>query len=158
MSGVHKINFKHLSVSLAISLGVGLLSGLLSMGGTEKFEMLSKPPLTPPGAVFPIVWTILFTLMGISAYLVFEENPRILSPALIVYAIQLAVNFVWPLLFFNRQAFLTAFLVIIALWLLIIIMIRQFYKVNKTATLLQIPYLIWVTFAAYLNFGVYLIN
>ncbi len=158
MSGVHRINVKHLSVSLAISLGVGILSGLLSMGGMDKFDKLAKPPLTPPGVVFPIVWFILFTLMGISAYLVFEENPRILSTGLIVYAIQLAVNFVWPLFFFNMQMYLTAFFIIIALWLLIIVMIKQFYKVNKTAGLLQIPYLLWVTFAAYLNFGVYLLN
>lgn len=158
MSGVHKINIKHLLISLAISLGAGALSGLLSMGGMEKFEMLEKPPLTPPGVLFPIVWTILFALMGISAYLVYEENPRVLSLALLVYAVQLAVNFMWPLFFFNRQEFLQAFFIIIALWLLIIVMIKQFYKVNKTAALLQIPYLIWVTFAAYLNFGVYLLN
>lgn len=158
MSGIHRINFKHLAISLAISLGVGALSGLLTMGGMKKFESVAKPPLTPPDVVFPIVWTILFILMGISAYLVYEENPRIFSGALAVYAIQLAVNFVWPLVFFNLQFFLLAFFIIIALWLLIIVMIKQFYGVNKTAALLQIPYLLWVTFAAYLNFGVYLLN
>lgn len=158
MSSVHKINIKHLLISLAISLGTGALSGLLTMGGMKKFEMIAKPPLTPPDAVFPVVWTILFALMGISAYLVYEENPHILSSALVVYAIQLAVNFVWPLFFFNQQKFLPAFFIIIGLWLLIIVMIKQFYKVNRTAALLQIPYLIWVTFAAYLNFGVYLLN
>ncbi len=158
MSGVHRINIKHLAVSLAISLGVGALSGLLSMGGMKKFESVAKPPLTPPDVVFPIVWTILFALMGISAYLIYEENPRILSGALTVYAIQLAVNFIWPLFFFNLQMYLVAFLIIIALWLLIIVMIKRFYAVNKTAALLQIPYLLWVTFAAYLNFGVYLLN
>lgn len=158
MSTVHKINVKHLLVSLAISIGVGVLSGLLTMSGMETFESIAKPPLTPPGAVFPIVWFILYTLMGISSYLVYESNPRILSPALIVYAVQLAVNFTWPLIFFNRQAFLMSFIIIIALWILIIIMIVQFFKVSKTAAYLQIPYLLWVTFAAYLNFGVYLLN
>lgn len=158
MSSVHKIYYKQLIISLAISLGTGFLSGLVSMMGMENFENANKPPLTPPNYLFPIVWTILFILMGISAYIVFRSDELAKSNALIVYGIQLLVNFFWPIFFFNMSAYLFSFIWIIVLWLLIIIMIKMFYQINKTAALLQIPYLLWVTFAAYLNFCVYLLN
>lgn len=158
MSSVHKINYKQLAISLAISLGMGFLSGLVSMMGMENFENANKPPLTPPNYLFPIVWTILFILMGISAYIVFKSDELAKSNALIVYGIQLLVNFFWPIFFFNMSAYLFSFIWIIVLWLLIILMIKMFYPISKTAALLQIPYLLWVTFAAYLNFGVYLLN
>ncbi len=158
MSSVHKINYKQLAISLAISLGMGFLSGLVSMMGMENFENANKPPLTPPNYLFPIVWTILFILMGISAYIVFRSDELAKSNALIVYGIQLLVNFFWPIFFFNMSAYLFSFIWIIVLWLLIILMIKMFYQISKTAALLQIPYLLWVTFAAYLNFGVYLLN
>lgn len=158
MPSVHKINLKHLAISLAISLGVGILSGISTMGSMENFEKISKPPLTPPGIVFPIVWFILFTLMGISSYIIYESDSQNSKNALTVYGIQLVVNFIWPLLFFNMQAYLFSFIWILLLWILIIIMIVQFYKISKPAALLQIPYLLWVTFATYLNFGVFLLN
>lgn len=158
MPSVHKINLKHLAISLAISLGVGILSGISTMGSMENFEKISKPPLTPPGIVFPIVWFILFTLMGISSYIIYESDSPNSKNALTVYGIQLVVNFIWPLLFFNMQAYLFSFIWILLLWILIIIMIVQFYKISKPAALLQIPYLLWVTFATYLNFGVFLLN
>ncbi len=158
MSSVHKIYYKQLIISLAISLGTGFLSGLVSMMGMENFENANKPPLTPPNYLFPIVWTILFILMGISAYIIFKSDELAKSNALIVYGIQLLVNFFWPIFFFNMSAYLFSFIWIIVLWLLIIIMIKMFYQISKTAALLQIPYLLWVTFAAYLNFGVYLLN
>ena len=158
MPSVHRINLKHLATSLAISLGTGILSGILTMGSMESFDQISKPTLTPPGIVFPIVWFILYTLMGISSYIIYESDSPYRKSALTVYAIQLVVNFIWPLLFFNLQAYLFSFIWILLLWILIIGMIVQFYKVSKPAALLQIPYLLWVTFAAYLNLGVYLLN
>ncbi|MEE0913781.1 MAG: TspO/MBR family protein [Ruminococcus sp.] len=158
MLSVHRLNLKHFVTSLAISLGTGILSGILTMGAMESFEKAVKPPLTPPSFLFPIVWFILFALMGISAYIVYESDSPYRKSALTIYIIQLAVNFIWPLLFFNMQAYLFSFIWILLLWVLIIIMIAQFYKVSKPAALLQIPYLLWVTFAAYLNFGVYLLN
>lgn len=158
MSSIHKINYKQLASSLAISLGTGILSGLITMMGMENFENASKPPLTPPNYLFPIVWTILFILMGISAYFIFRNDELEKTNAMIVYGVQLLVNFFWPIFFFNFSAYLFSFIWIIILWLLIILMIKMFYPISKTAALLQIPYLLWVTFAAYLNFGVYYLN
>lgn len=158
MCSVKKINIKHLLISLAISLGVGMLSGLLTMGAMDSFEKIIKPSLTPPGIVFPFVWAVLYILMGISAYIIYESDSPNKKKALTIYAIQLAANFVWPLLFFNAQAYLASFLLILFLWLAIILMISNFYKINKCAAYLQIPYLLWVTFAAYLNFAIFLLN
>ncbi len=158
MLSVHKINLKNLIISLAISLGTGILSGFLSMGGMDSFDQAIKPPLTPPDIVFPIVWTILFTLMGISSYIIWESDSPNRKNALIIYGVQLVVNFIWPILFFNFQAYTISFIWIIILWLLIIAMIVSFYQISKPAALLQIPYLLWVTFAAYLNLGVAILN
>lgn len=158
MSSVCKINIKKLAKCLGISLGVGALSALFTMFGMDSFEKAVKPPLTPPSFLFPIVWTILFILMGISSYIVCNSDSENRTTALSVYGIQLAVNFFWPIFFFNLEAYLFSFIWIILLWILIIVMIVQFNKVSKVAALLQIPYLLWVTFAAYLNFGIYLLN
>ena len=158
MSSVCKINIKKLAKCLGISLGVGALSALFTMFGMDSFEKAVKPPLTPPSFLFPIVWTILFILMGISSYIVCNSDSENRTTALSVYGIQLAVNFFWPIFFFNLEAYLFSFIWIILLWILIIVMIVQFNEVSKVAALLQIPYLLWVTFAAYLNFGIYLLN
>lgn len=158
MLSVHRIDLKKLAISLAISLGVGIVSGILTMMGMESFKQAVKPPLTPPDIVFPIVWTILFTLMGISAYIVRQSDSENRRKALAVYGIQLVVNFFWPIFFFNLQAYLFSFIWIILLWVLIIVMIYEFSKISKVAAWLQVPYLLWVTFAAYLNFGVFLLN
>lgn len=158
MSSVCKINIKKLAKCLGISLGIGALSALFTMFGMDSFEKAVKPPLTPPSFLFPIVWTILFILMGISSYIVCNSDSENRTTALSVYGIQLAVNFFWPIFFFNLEAYLFSFIWIILLWILIIVMIVQFNKVSKVAALLQIPYLLWVTFAAYLNFGIYLLN
>ena len=158
MSSVHKINLKQLAISLAVSLGTGFLSGLVTMLGMENFKKANKPPLTPPDFVFPIVWTLLFILMGISAYMIYRSDKQGKTQALIAYGIQLLVNFFWPIFFFHFSAYLLSSIWILLLWLLIILMIKLFYPICKTAALLQIPYLLWVIFAAYLNFGVYLLN
>lgn len=158
MSGVHKINIKHLITSLAISLGIGVISAIITTSGMESFNKATKPPLTPPGFLFPVVWTILFILMGISAYIIYESDSKHKSPALTVYATQLAVNFMWPIFFFFMQKYLLSFIWIVLLWALIIIMITLFAQINKLSAWLQVPYLLWVTFASYLTFGVYLLN
>jgi tryptophan-rich sensory protein len=158
MSTVHKINWKQLLISIGIALGIGGLSALVTMNSMENYETMIKPPLSPPAFLFPIVWTILFTLMGISSYLIFNSDDNRKSFALFIYGAQLAVNFFWPIFFFNFSAYLLSFIWILLLWLLIILMIKLFYPINKVAALLQIPYLLWVTFAAYLNFGVFILN
>lgn len=146
------------AVSIAVALGVGSLSALATSGGMDIYSSVEAPPLSPPSIVFPIVWTILFTLMGISSARVFIVNDYKWNNALTVYVIQLAVNFLWSIIFFNMRAFLFAFIWLILLWILIIVMIRGFYKYDKIATYLQIPYLLWVTFAGYLNVGIYWLN
>ena len=146
------------AASIAVALGVGSLSALLTSGSMDIYSSVETPPLSPPSIVFPIVWTILFTLMGISAARVFIANDYKWNSALTVYVIQLAVNFFWSIIFFNMRAFLFAFIWLILLWVLIIVMIKGFYKYDKAAAILQIPYLLWVTFAGYLNFGIYLLN
>ena len=147
-------------VFILISLGVGVLAALLSSGGTQLYNgSLVKPPLSPPAVVFPIVWTVLYTLMGISAARIWlspESAER--RRGLNIYIAQLIVNFFWSLIFFNAQAFGFAFFWLLLLWVLILWMILSFYKTDKLAALLQIPYLLWVSFAGYLNFMIWQLN
>lgn len=144
---------------LLITGAGGGFSALLTNMGMESYKAAEKPPLTPPDIVFPIVWSILFTLMAISAARVWlTDNSRMRNRSMIIYALQLAFNFVWSLLFFNLEAYGFAFLWLIALWALILIMILQFYKSDRLAGLLQIPYLLWVSFAGYLNYMVWMLN
>lgn len=140
-------------VSVAAALAVGILSAVFTMGNMNVYDGLVKPPFAPPGILFPIVWTILFVLMGISSGMVYLHGG-----GLGVYAIQLAVNFLWSIIFFNAKAYLLAFIWLIVLWILIIVMITKFFKVSKIAAYLQIPYLLWVTFAGVLTFAIYYLN
>ena len=153
-----KINYKELILNLLTVYIVAGLSAFLTMNSMKNYAALNQPPLSPPGWVFPIVWTILFTLMGISAYLVFQSLSNRKDFPFTIYALQLVFNFFWPLIFFNSKQFLFALIWLIVLWFLILIMIIAFYRHNKLAAYLQIPYLVWVTFAAYLNAGVWLLN
>ena len=149
-----KINWKKLLICLAIPLAVGGLGALLS-GGMRDYGAMVKPPLSPPGWVFPVVWSILYLLMGYASYRVLETGN---TKSLILYGLQLLANFIWPLLFFGGGWFLLSFFWLIVLWVLIYLTIRAFSKVDETAGNLLIPYILWVTFAAYLNFGIYLLN
>ncbi len=155
-----KTKTKQLIIAIAIPLIVGALSAWLTMGSMEDFRALNQPPLSPPNWLFPVVWTILYTLMGIASYLVYrnDENPALRKNALTVYAIQLAFNFLWSIVFFNFGWYLFAFIWLIALWILIFINIKQFYQLSKPAAYMLVPYIIWVSFALYLNFGIYLLN
>ena len=155
-----KIDLKKLLVALAVPLAVGGLSALLSRVATERFDSLEKPPLAPPSWVFPVVWTVLFVLMGIASYLVAVEKAeeKQKKAALTVYGIQLAFNFAWTLIFFNAGAYLFAFVWLIILWLLIITTVYLFSKIRFAAGLLLFPYALWVAFAGYLNFSIYLLN
>jgi tryptophan-rich sensory protein len=160
MQLVHNINYKKLAISCGISLGVGALSSIISMFGKDNFEKVVKPPLNPPDWLFPIVWTILFILMGISSYLIYvsnneEENK---TKALSIYGAQLLVNFFWPILFFNFSAYLFSSIWILLLLGLIVAMIVSFYKIDKVAGILQVPYLIWVAFATYLTIAICVLN
>jgi len=152
---------KPYAVSVAIALAVGGLAALLTMDSMNIYETINKPPLSPPSILFPIVWTVLYILMGVSAAIVYTRGDGIngtAQNALSVYALQLAVNFLWSIVFFNLQAFGLAFVVLLVLWLLIILMIYKFYAVSPLAAYLQIPYLLWVTFAGYLNLMIVILN
>ncbi len=155
-----KIQWKLLIVCIAIPLAVGAVSAFLSGGGMEVFESVVKPPLSPPGWLFPVVWTILYTLMGISSYLILtsEAEEELIQNALSTYAYQLVVNFLWPTFFFSFRWFFIAFLWLVLLVLLVISMIRQFYEIRKSAAYLNVPYLIWLLFAGYLNFAIWWLN
>jgi len=141
-------------LSILITLLVGLIAGFLTMNSMGIYSTINRPPLSPPSWLFPVVWTILYTLMGISvARYIIKTNivPRI-------YVLQLIVNFLWPFIFFNLEAYLLSFIWLLLLIVLAILMIVEFYRVDKLAGILQIPYLIWLLFAAYLNFAIYLLN
>lgn len=154
-----KPKLKRLIICLVIPLAVGGASALLS-GGMSDFDQLRQPPLSPPGWLFPIVWTILYLAMGYASYRVLESDvpQQKKQNALTLYGIQLFFNFLWPLVFFRLELYLTAFLVLVVLWLLILLTIRSFSRIDDTASDLLLPYLLWVTFAGYLNLGVFILN
>ena len=145
-------------IALLIPLVGGFLSGLVSMSGIKEFNSLIKPILAPPGFIFPIVWTILYVLMGVGSYLVYKESDYRSSCCLKIYAINLFVNFLWSPIFFGLNLRLFALIWIILLDIVVGYMFYCFLKVNKKAAYLQIPYMVWCLFATYLNLAYYLLN
>ena len=144
--------------AIAIPLLVGVLSGFLTKGAMELFQGMTKPPLSPPGWLFPVVWSILYILMGISSFLIYRSDSENKEEALSLYLYQLLVNFLWPVFFFSFGWYFFSLLWLLLLWFLVVKMISVFYKISPAAALLNIPYLLWLTFAAYLNAGVWLLN
>lgn len=145
--------------SILIALAVGGLSALLTRNSMDVYETINRPMLAPPMILFPIVWSVLFILMGISSAMIYNERGSAdVSGALKTYGFQLIINFFWSLIFFNMQAYLFAFIWLIVLWIAILVMIVQFCKIKPLAAYLQIPYLLWVAFAGYLTLMIYLLN
>ena len=155
-----KIRWKALIIALAIPLGVGVLAGLCSRGGMAAFAALQKPPLTPPGWVFPIVWTALYIAMGIASYLIATSGAQRESVrmALGAYGVSLAFNALWPVLFFALGQHLLAFIDLIMLWLMLRYTLLQYSLVRRTAAHWLFPTLLWTTFAGSLNLGIWLLN
>lgn len=153
-------NWKIYALWITLTLAVGGLSALLTMENTMAFQdQVAQPPLSPPAWLFPVVWTVLYVLMGISAARVsLTEVSAQRDGALRLYGVQLGFNFFWSILFFNMASYGLALLWLLVLWVLILAMILSFRRLDKWAGYLQIPYLVWVTFAAYLNFGVWRLN
>ena len=155
-----KKNTKLLFVCIAIPLAVGAVAAFLTKNGMEVFLNVNKPPFSPPAWLFPVVWTILYILMGISSYLILasggEKND--IKEALRIYGYQLAVNFLWPTFFFNFGWYFFSFLWLLLLWVLVFVMILRFKEFSKTAGYLNVPYLLWLSFAAYLNFFIWVLN
>lgn len=154
-----KPNVKKLLIYLAVPLAVGGLAALLS-GGMSDYKELNQPPFSPPGWIFPIVWSILYLLMGYASYRIATTDaatqPK--QQALTFYGVQLFFNFLWPIVFFGFHAYLPAFIVLLVLWILVVITMWKFDGLDTLAGTLLLPYLLWITFAGYLNLGVYLLN
>lgn len=155
-----KTDWKRLLLCLAIPLGVGGLAALLTGSSMADYSSMNQPPLAPPGWLFPVVWTALYLMMGYASYRILTsggEKAQV-RKALMLYGAQLAVNFLWPLVFFGLQLYLGAFFVLLLLWLLVALTIGAFARLDDTAADLLLPYILWVTYAAYLNVGAYLLN
>ena len=154
-----KRNTKHLLIALAIPLAAGGLGTLLS-GGMDTYSTLRQPPLSPPGWIFPIVWSILYLMMGYASYRIWtaQTEPEQARRVLLFYAIQLFLNFLWPIFFFGFGWYWAAFILLLALWVFVYFTMHLFGLIDDTSENLLLPYLLWVTFAGYLNLGVALLN
>lgn len=144
-------------ISLFVPLAAGGVSALLTRNGMESFKALEKPPLSPPGWLFPVAWTLLYILMGVACYLVWTA-PKKQPNALLYYGIQIFFNFFWSIIFFNSKNYLFAFIWLVLLFAAVLITTVKFYRTKHPAGCLMLPYILWVTFAGYLNLGVYILN
>ena len=148
-------------VALIIPLGTGILSAILTRGNMNLYEQVKTPPLSPPPILFPIVWTALYALMGVSSGLVYRDLARDGKngrQGLLFYGLSLIFNFFWSIFFFNMRAYLFSFVWLLCLLALIVLTILRYRKVSAPAAYLQIPYALWVAFAGYLNIGIWLLN
>ena len=150
--------YKYIILNIAISLGIGVAIALSTMNSMNLYQKINRPKIAPPGFIFPIVWSVLYVMIGLSSYLIHRSNNNNKESALILYYFQLVLNFVWPITFFNYQNFLLALAILLALNISVIILIRLFYKIRPIAAYLLLPYLGWIIFALYLNFWIFLRN
>lgn len=153
----NKIRPGLLALCIAIPLCIGGISSMLTKEMMKDYASMIKPPLSPPGWLFPIVWTILYILMGIASYMVINSGADhdLIVKAMIFYGIQLVLNFFWSILFFTYSLYLWAFIELIAMWITIIISTVMFFRTDIKAGILMIPYILWSSFAAYLNYASY---
>ncbi len=149
-----KFSLTDLLTSIIIAELVGTVSAVISGNFSVFYSQIIQPPFSPPAKVFPIVWTVLYMLMGISAYIIKTKKPDSLK----IYIIQLAVNFSWSIIFFRLKLFGLSAIVAIALFILVEIMVIRFFKISKLASLLNVPYLLWSAFAAYLAVAICFLN
>lgn len=152
-----KIDVKKLIFYILITLIIGSLPAFF-INISAKYKPLIKPPLSPPGILFPIVWSILFILMGISIYRIMMSNDAKKSEARLIYFIQLIINALWTPIFFGFNQYFLGFLWVLMLIILVVTMLLIFYKIDKISAYLNIPYFIWLLFACYLSFGIYVLN
>ena len=150
--------YKYIILNITISLGIGALSALLTMNSMDLYKKINTPKIAPPSIVFPIVWTILYILIGLASYLIHREKNNNKESALILYYFLLILNFSWPIVFFNYQNFLLALAILLALNISTVFLIYLFYKIKHSAAYLLLPYFIWIMFALYLNFWIFLHN
>ena len=161
-----KFNIVKLIIAILIPLLVGGLSAFITKDAMMVFDNIKKPPLAPPGIVFPIAWSILYILMGIASYLIYNlDEDKLIAlqvvlrkNTLIIYVVQLVFNFFWSIIFFKFAMYKFAFAWLVILWVLVLMFIRNAMKLNKVAAYLMIPYLFWMTFAGYLNIMIAILN
>lgn len=147
-------------ICVAIPVCVGLVSGFLTKNNMVVFDRINKPPLTPPSMVFPIAWAILYVMMGVASYFAITncaDGSQKLT-MLVPYAAQLILNFAWSLIFFNAEAYGVAFVCLVFMQILIIRTAIYYLSVSKLAFFMMLPYIVWVTFAGYLNLGIIVLN
>ena len=156
----NKFDFIGLIKNILIPLGGGLMVVFITRDSMRVFESVKKSILTPPAIVFPIVWSVLYFLMGIAAYRIYMNNKANKKDynGYFYYLVQLLVNFLWSIVFFNFRLYGISFILIIILLILIIITTIKFFKVDKIAAILMTPYILWVSFASYLTFYIWMFN
>lgn len=156
----NKINFGDIIISILIALGGGLVTGFFISSSSKQYLNLDKPWYFPPSWIFPVVWTILYILMALAAYRIYQykKQGEYINGALNFYIIQLALNFLWSFIFFEANLYGLAFVELVILWAFIIITTIKFFKIDKISGILLIPYLLWVTYAGYLNFIIWTLN
>lgn len=152
------IDYKKLLKYIIITILIGTIPSVFVFKSMSIYSNLNKPPLSPPGFIFPIVWTILYILMGISFYKIMNDEGKYKEEAKLIYYIQLVTNALWTPIFFGFKQYFLAFTWLLMLLVFVIFMVTIFYKINKKSAYLQIPYIIWLLVALYLNFGIFILN
>ena len=152
------LDIKKLLFYIITTILIGVIPSIFVFKSMNIYNSLNRPPLSPPSIVFPIAWTILYILMGISIYIIMQSKRKLKKNARLIYYIQLATNALWTPIFFGFKEYFLAFLWILMLIVFVITMILTFYKISKKAAYIQIPYLLCLLFASYLNFGVFVLN
>lgn len=155
---IYKLKWKELSLSIVVNMMIAFITIFMTRHHMLIYTQVNKPFLAPSKEYFPLIWCILYILMAISAYLIYHTNDYMKMSALYMYITQLLVNFGWPILFFNFNQYFLSFLILLLLWIMVIIMVAAFSSIHKFAAWLQIPYLLWITFSLYLNFGICILN
>ena len=161
-----KLNIVKLLIAVFVPLAVGGLSAFLTKDAMLIFNSIDKPPLAPSGIVFPIAWSILYVIMGISSYIIYNldinklniEQIVLRKQTLIIYVVQLIFNFFWTIIFFNFSMYKFAFVWLMTLWILVFLYIKTSFELNKISSYLMMPYLVWMTFAGYLNLMIDILN
>lgn len=154
-----KFNLKKFLISILIPLAVGGLSAFITRNDMDIYKDINRPPFSPPSVLFPVAWTILYILLGISFYLVWNTDYReSKSKAYFFFTLGLILNFIWSPVFFSARLYFVALIILLLLLITIVLMFAEFHKVSELAAYLQIPYLLWLLFAGYLNIGIYLLN
>jgi tryptophan-rich sensory protein len=155
-----KKNFVALIISILLAEGIGFLSGFLSTSVSNTYQNFNKPFFSPPSWVFPIVWTILFFIMAVAAYRIWMVGKSSVNvkKALVLYGIQLFLNFLWSIIFFRFRLYAIAFLELLLLLVFILLTTFEFYRIDKTSSYLMIPYIAWVSFAGILNYTIWMLN